>query len=390
MARGSIEQRSPGTWSIRIELAPDPNNGKRRQKRMTFRGTKRAAERRLTELLREIDSGGFINPSKSTLAEYLKGRIRDYAWPNLAPKTAQNYEHMVMKHLTPGLGAVHLSQLRPEHIQTYLADKLASGLSAKTVRHHYVTLHTALAHAVKHGLLGRNPCDNVTPPKFYQPEMNVLDEEGIHRLLEAARSTEYYPLFYFLLFTGCRRSEALALRWRDVNLLMGQVSINRSLHQLRDGSFVFRQPKTTRSRRLISLPPSASIVLREHYEKQQALRESLGMELAEDDLVFCHYDGQPYLPDTITHYWIKLTRRLRLEGIRLHDARHTHATLMLKDNIHPLDHQRRLGHASITTTIDTYSHLVPEIGQMAAVQFDKGLARRLEPQPAPLEEVKAP
>jgi integrase len=258
------------------------------------------------------------------------------------------------------------------------------------VKHHYVTLHTALAHAVKHGLFGRNPCDNVTPPRFHHPEMNVLDVEGIHRLLEAARSTEYYPLFYFLLFTGCRRSEALALRWRDVDLLMGQVSINRSLHQLRDGSFVFRQPKTARSRRLISLPPSASLVLREHHEKQQALREGLEIELSEDDLVFCHHDGQPYLPDTITHYWIKLTRRLGLEGIRLHDARHTHATLMLKDNVHPLVVQRRLGHASITTTIDTYSHLVPEIEQMAAAQFDKGLARRLEPELALEEEVKAP
>jgi hypothetical protein len=149
MARGSIEQRSPGTWSIRIELSPDPNNGKRRLKRMTFRGTKREAEKRLTELLREIDSRGFINPSKYTVAEYLNGWLRDYAWPNLAPKTTQNYEHMVRKHLTPGLGALHLSQLRTDHIQQYLADKQSSGLSAKTVRHHYVTLHTALSHAAK-------------------------------------------------------------------------------------------------------------------------------------------------------------------------------------------------------------------------------------------------
>jgi integrase len=349
---------------------------------MTFRGTKREAEKRLTELLREIDGGGFINPSKVTLADYLNSWLRYYAWPNLAPKTAQNYEHMARKHLIPGLGAIHLSQIRPDHIQQYLGDKLASGLSAKTVRHHYVTLHTALAHAVKHGLLGRNPCDNVTPPKFHQAEMKVLDEERIHQLLEAARSTEYYPLFYFMLFTGCRRSEALALRWRDVDLLMGQVSINRSLHQLRDGTFVFRQPKTARSRRLISLPPSASIVLREHHEKQLALRSTLEMPLTDDDLVFGHYDGKPYLPDTITHYWIKLTRRLGLEGIRLHDARHTHATLMLKANVHPAVVQRRLGHASITTTIDTYSHLVPEIEQMAAVRFDEGLARRPDAGPA--------
>jgi hypothetical protein len=161
---GSIKQRSPGTWSIRVELPPDPATGRRSQKQTTIRGTKREAEKRRTELQREIDTGGFVNPSKRTLAQYLGQWVTDYAWPNLAPKTAQNYEHMAKKHLVPGLGAVPLSQLWPEHVQEYLADKLATGLSAKTVRHHHVTLHTALAHGVKHGLLGRNPCITVLRP----------------------------------------------------------------------------------------------------------------------------------------------------------------------------------------------------------------------------------
>jgi len=352
--------------------------GKRRQKRETFRGTKKEAETKLTALLKEVDTGGFLNPSKATLGQYLQQWIEDYARPNLAPKTTQNYEHMIDKHLAPRLGNLTLAQIRPDHVQTYLAEKLASGLSAKTVKHHYVTLHTALAHALKRGLISRNPCDSVTAPKPQQQEMNVLDEDGVHRVLEAARSTEYYSLFYFLLFTGCRRSEALALRWLDLDLTLAQASISRSMHHLRDGSIVFRQPKTLRSRRSISLPPSLAIALREHQNRQALLKATLGQGFSEDDLVFCHADGSPYLPDSVTHYWIKLTRKLGLQGIRLHDARHTHATLLMKDNVDPLTVQRRLGHASITTTFDIYGHLIPEHERLAAAKFDERIALKSE------------
>ncbi len=194
-------------------------------------------------------------------------------------------------------------------------------------------------------------------------------------VLEGARSTEYYALFYFMLYTGCRRSEALALRWRDVDLLLSQVSINRSLHHLRDGRIIFRQPKTTKSRRLVSLPPSASIVLRQHREQQMVRYQELDIGVSEDDLVFCKMDGKPYLPDTITHVWIKLTRKLGLDGVRLHDARHTHATLMLKQGVHPKVVQERLGYNSITVTIDTYSHLVPGMQEAAALKFDNAVKR---------------
>ena len=132
---------------------------------------------------------------------------------------------MINKHIVPQLGILTLGRIRPDHIQTYISDKLDSGLSAKTVKHHYVTLHTALAHALKQGLISRNPCDSVTAPKPQQQEMNVLDEDGVQRVLEAAKSTEYYYLFYFLLFTGCRRSEALALRWLDLDLTLAQAFI---------------------------------------------------------------------------------------------------------------------------------------------------------------------
>ena len=164
-----------------------------------------------------------------------------------------------------------------------------------------------------------------------------MNESDIHIFLEFAKSTPYYALFYLALFTGMRRSELLALRWSDVDLISCQLSVTRALHQLQDSSLIFRQPKTAKGRRLISLSPSTAIVLREHRDQQEEIRQAFGSILAEDDLIFCHVDGKPLLPHSVSNAWSKLARRTGLKGIRLHDARHTHASLMLKQGVHPQD-----------------------------------------------------
>lgn len=140
---------------------------------------------------------------------------------------------------------------------------------------------------------------------------------------------------------------------------------------LKGGKVIIRQPKTEKSRRVVALSPSTAVVLREYHESQNRLRHSLGYpDLTDQDLLFCQYDGNPFLPNTVSHNWIKLVRRAGLKGIRFHDARHTHASLMLKQGIHPKIVQERLGHSSIQITLDTYSHVAPGIQQAAAKQFD--------------------
>ncbi len=165
----------------------------------------------------------------------------------------------------------------------------------------------------------------------------------------------------------------MALRWCDVDLVLCQLSVNRTIHHLRNGSIIFRAPKTAKGRRLIALSPSATLVLREHKEKQEAMRIMLGTTLTDEDLIFSQPDGRPLLPDTITHAWIKLVRRTGLGNIRFHDARHSHASLMLKQGTHPKIAQERLGHASIQITLDTYSHVAPGLQEAAAARFDEGL-----------------
>ena len=170
-----------------------------------------------------------------------------------------------------------------------------------------------------------------------------------------------------------RRSEVLALRWSDVDLLSMQISVSRSMQYLNNvkNHVSFKEPKSKKSKRLIALSPSTVFVLEEHWKAQERMRESLELlPMTENDLVFSHWDGSPLLPDSITHAWVKLVRKCGLEGIRLHDARHTHATIMLKQGVHPKIVQERLGHSTISTTLDTYSHVAPGLQQAAAKGFD--------------------
>lgn len=201
--------------------------------------------------------------------------------------------------------------------------------------------------------------------------MRAMSESDIHIFLEFAKSTPYHALFYTALFTGMRRSELLALRWSDIDLILCQLYGNRTLHQLRTGEIIYRQPKTEKGRRQIALSPSTALVLKEHRETQEQLMQAQGITLNNDSLVFSQIDGKPLLPDSITHAWMKLARRSGLHGIRLHDARHTHASLMLKQGIHPKIVQERLGHSSIQITLDTYSHVTPGLQEAAATRFDE-------------------
>ena len=383
--RGHIVKRGKDSYSIAISTGKDATTGKYKYQWITVRGTKKDAEKKLAEVLHQLDYGTFIKPGKITLAEYLERWLRDYVWPNLAPRTAEGYEHIIRRHIIPSLGSMTLTQLKPEHLQMYYSEKLSGGrcdgkggLSPKTVRHHHVTLHDALEHAVKMGLLNRNVGDAVSPPRCQRSQWQTLSELDISTFLEAAKGTPYYVLFYLALFTGMRRSELLALRWCDVDLLLCQAHITRTLHHLRTGEIVIRVPKSTKGRRMVSLSPSTALLLQEHRDKQEAQGAMLGVPLKDDDLVFSDLEGKPLLPDTITHAWVKLVRRTGLKGIRLHDARHTHASLMLKQGVHPKIVQERLGHASIQITLDTYSHVTPGLQEAAAAGFDKMVLPRRE------------
>lgn len=370
--RGHIVKRYKSSYTIVLTLGTDPATGKRKQQWISIKGTKRDAEKRMADLIHQLDTGTFMKPGKTSLAEFLERWLKDYVIPNLSPRTAEGYESIMRYHVIPALGRLTLTQLRTEHIQKFYASRLETGMSTTTARHIHMALHRALSVAEKWGLLARNPSDAATIPPVHRKEMQTWNEDEVYRFLTEAKKGTYYALFYTALYTGMRRSELLGLTWGDVDFLMCQLRVTRGLHQVK-GQYVYTQPKTARSRRTIALPPSALAVLQDHRLAKEAEALMVGKPITDGDLVFSLPDGEPLRPNTITRAWAITAARSGVKVIRLHDARHTHASLMLKQNVHPKIVQERLGHASISITLDTYSHVAPGMQQAAANAFDVSL-----------------
>ena len=388
--RGTIVTRN-GHHSIVLDRGKDPITGKRRQQWIAVKGNKQEAEAQLNDMVHDQQHGSFVKPTKLTVRDHLVSWM-DNMTPNWAPTTDETYRFIAKKHILPALGNQILSELQPQTVQKLYSEKSKSGLSASTVIKIHNILHGSLENAVKTCLIKRNPLDFVKRPSEDWREMKTMSVVDIHLLLDNAHTTipSYYPIFYTEIFTGLRRGETLAIKWGDVNLDLLKISISHSLCYLKvpiNGSHIFlKKTKNKKSKRFISITPSNAVVLREYYDKQNEERKSLGLPLLQDDdYVFCGIDGKPFLPNSVTHVWIKLTRRVGLPGIRLHDCRHTYATQLLAQNVHPAIVANQLGHSTVRTTIDRYSHIIPGLQEAAAIKFDDivmGTNQNLQRMPA--------
>ena len=380
--KGSVRQRSKGSWEICVDTGWDPVTGKRLRHFENVKGTKKVAQQRMHELLHSLEQGAYVKPVRVTLGEWLRDWISGYVTTNCSLRTAQSYQSEVKRHLIPALGAIPLPQLQPQQLQNYYSQALTEGrvagkggLSARTVQYHHRILSEALSHAVKMGILVRNVAEAVDPPRPEQKNMATLVPEDIPQFLEAARETSYYVLFYTALYTGMRLGELLGLRWCDVDLDMASLSVVQALYK-RSRVCKMIKPKSSHSRRRIALSPSLALLLREYKAEQQTQRILLGKLPADSDLVFSHLDGKPLDPGVVSHTFAKVLKKAGLPHIRFHDLRHTHATLLLKGGVHPKIVSERLGHANIGITLDTYSHVLPGLQERAAEQFDNLVGRK--------------
>jgi integrase len=375
--KGHTYQRAKGSWTIVYDLPVDAVTGKRRQKSQTVKGTKRDAERALREVLLSLEQGSYVKPNKMTLGELLRQWLKDYASMNTTDRTQESYTSIIERHLIPALGKVSLIDLQAQNIQSYYAKKLSEGradgkggLSARSVVYHHRILSKVLDYAVKMGLVVRNVAKVVEPPRVARVTMQTLSAEEVSRFLDVARDTDYYVYFATLIYTGLRRGELLALRWRNLDLGSGKLSVVETAYRLGSGEYRIKEPKTPQSRRTVILPPSLVELLKVYRFDQELLRIQLGISLEADDFVFIRPDGSPINPNAITLAFRRIIKKAGLKDIRIHDLRHTHATLMLKAGIHPKVVSERLGHANIGITLDIYSHVLPGLQEAAAVKFD--------------------
>jgi len=242
------------------------------------------------------------------------------------------------------------------------------GLSAQTVTHHHRVLREALKQAVRWQMLAVNPADAVKPPRAEHKEIQVQDETGTAELLRSLEGTRFHLAALLAVGTGMRRGELLGLRWQEVDLKAGKLAVRQNLQQTSSG-LLFKSPKTAKGQRSISLMPSTVTALKQHKRRQAAIRLEKGPEYQDCGLVLCEDDGSPWTPNRFSAQWYKVVSGQGHE-VRFHDLRHTHATLLLRQGIHPKVVSERLGHSTINITLDTYSHVMPDMQDEAADKLD--------------------
>lgn len=350
-------------WTGCVDVGRDAN-GKRKQ-RWASGKTKKEVQEKLLEIQHQFNAGMYMDETTVTLGEYLKRWLKEYAQHNVAETTYASYVDGV-KNLTEHLGNIKLCQLKPHHIQTFLSALLDyNKLSNTTIRYYYTVLNIALNTAIKWQLIQHNPCKGVTPPQKAKPKMQVLTEEQVNILLDGAQYTPMYLPVLLAVSCGMRRGEILGLTWDDIDLENRTIHISKNL-VMADGKAIIRQPKTNAGRRTISLPEVTAEALK--HERKTQLKTRL--EYQGYNLVCCWENGSFIRPDYITHKFVKIVKYLDLPKVSFHDLRHTHATLLLQKGVHPKIVQERLGHASISMTLDTYSHVMPSMQREAADKMD--------------------
>jgi integrase len=383
--KGHVRERPPGSgnWYAVIDLR-DPATGKRRRKwhSLDAKG-KREAQVECANLITSIGTGSYLEPSKTTLAEFLD-RWLDYSKSRVSPRSHERYAEIARKNLVPLLGSVIVNKLKPAQIAEAYSKALASGrrdgkggLSPRTVHHMHAVLKQALSQGVRWELIARNPADAVDAPKVEATRMETYDMAQTAVLLDAVRHTRLFVPIMLAVLCGLRRGEVSALRWRNVDLANAQFSVVESTEQM-NGSVRLKETKSGRVR-TVALSSTVVEELRAHRLRQAQDMLKLGVRLTDDTFVTALEDGSPMQPTFITHEWVRVIKGTSLPRLRFHDLRHAHATHLLANGVHPKVASERLGHSKIGITLDLYSHVLPGMQEDAVARIDAALRAARKP-----------
>jgi integrase len=371
--RSTIVKQDDGRWHGFVSMGAKGDGS--RDRRHVSAATRAAVVEKVKALEAKRDAGMVGAAGRAMLVEeWLDYWAENIASVRVRARTLATYRTMIRLHLNPYIGKRRLDQLQPEHLEQTYKQLLGKGLSPASVLRVHRMLHRALKIAMQRDRVTRNVATLVEPPRQERPKTpEPLDVEECKRVLAAAEGLRNSARWTVALALGLRQSEALALQWKDIDFDRGTLSVRRGLHRVPGEGLVFTEPKTDRSRRTIAVPAPLIEALRKQRVAQNEERLVAGTEWDDWDLVFAQPNGRPLDKHSDYEAWIKLLNRAKVRHIRLHDGRHTAATLLLTAGVHPRVVMELLGHSQMRTTTDIYSHVMPALAQEAADRMAKTL-----------------
>ena len=360
---GAVYQRSDGRWEAQLRL-PDG------QRKSIYARSRRRAVTKLGDAAWRIDHGLPLQAAKRRVGDYLEYWL-EVTRRRVRPTTYEAYE-LNVRRLQPDLGSLQLARLDAAVIQATYDRLLQAGLSPRSVEQMHAVLHRALRQGLHWGLIATNPAELVAPPRPRKREMTALTTAQLQRLLMTTRNERWYPLWVILSTAGLRIGEALGLGWESVSLETRRLAVVRSLQRQRGLGLVFAEPKTARSRRSIYLSVLACQALSEHRQRQQPPAASRAA-WQDSGLVFANRHGGPQDSGSVTSALNRALLRAGLPHVRVHDLRHTTASVLLAGGANPKVVQDLLGHSTVLTTLNTYSHVTESLSHLAAATMDSVL-----------------
>jgi integrase len=362
---GAIYRDATGRWRAVLDLGY--REGKRSRKYVSGQ-TRTEVAGKLRRLLDEQDAGFTITSSEGspTLEAWLAHWLDTIAAPRLRPSTLATYRGYVNNRIVPNLGRHQLNKLQPEHLEKFYASLAEEGLKAATIVHVHRILSRALKVAMQRGRVRRNVATLVQPPSIDREEIRPLTGEQARAVLAAAQGERNAARWSVALALGLRQGEALGLAWEAVDLDAGTLTVRQALQRQSGGGLVLVPPKSRAGRRTIPIPDQLVQALRAHRDVQAVERTSAGTAWSEQGLVFVGPRGKPIDPSNDYQSWRRLLERAGVPPARLHDARHTAATLLLSQGVSARVVMELLGHSQISLTLGTYTHVVPALAREAA------------------------
>jgi integrase len=365
---GSVYRTKNGLWRGSYWVT----TAKGLKRRYVSAKTRQECSKKLTKAMADRDGGLIFDAGNLTVGEYLErwlGDVKD----TVRQSTHERYEYAIHPHIVPALGRIKLKSLTPAQVRWFYRDRLDSGLAPATVHKLHVVLHKALKAAVADGLIPRNAAAGLKLPRITREEIDPLNAEESRTLLEAARGDRLEALYVLALNTGMRQGELLALKWEDVDLERGVLRVRRTLTHA-NKAYVLGEPKTKNSRRTIRLTTGAVTALRAHLSRQLEEMERVSSLYQPGGLIFATETGTIINPSNLRNRSFKpLLKRAGVPLIRFHDLRHTCATLLLSKDVNAKVVSEMLGHASISITLDIYSHLLPDMQEKAVLALEEAL-----------------